>query len=73
LPAARPVKSLSGGNPQIAKTDGDAPVQAYVAAMPGWKRRGDNLLNNRLGACHGFRIPAHIFCPITHHKIAIEY
>jgi hypothetical protein len=28
---------LSGGNPQIAKADGDAPVQAYVAAMPGWK------------------------------------
>ena len=29
---------LSGGNPQIAKGDGDAPVQAYLAAMPGWKR-----------------------------------
>lgn len=29
---------LSGGNPQIAKGDGDAPVQAYIAAMPGWKR-----------------------------------
>jgi hypothetical protein len=29
---------LSGGNPQIAKADGDAPVQAYIAAMPGWKR-----------------------------------
>ncbi len=29
---------LSGGNPQIAKGYGDAPVQAYVAAMPGWKR-----------------------------------
>ena len=28
---------LSGGNPQIAKADGDAPVQAYIAAMPGWK------------------------------------
>ncbi|MEP9372850.1 DUF1801 domain-containing protein [Mesorhizobium sp. KR1-2] len=28
---------LSGGNPQIAKGDGDAPVQAYIAAMPGWK------------------------------------
>ncbi len=36
-PAARPVL-LSGGNPQIAKADGDAPVQAYIAAMPGWKR-----------------------------------
>ena len=29
---------LSGGNPQIAKADGDAPVRAYIAAMPGWKR-----------------------------------
>ena len=34
---ARPVL-LSGGNPQIAKADGDAPVQAYIAAMPDWKR-----------------------------------
>ncbi|WP_433931120.1 DUF1801 domain-containing protein [Sorangium cellulosum] len=34
---ASPVKLLSGGNPQIAKADGDAPVQAYIAAMPGWK------------------------------------
>jgi len=34
----KPVKLLSGGNPQIAKADGDAPVQAYIAAMPGWKR-----------------------------------
>ena len=31
-------KLLSGGNPQIAKADGDAPVQAYIEAMPGWKR-----------------------------------
>lgn len=29
---------LSGGNPQIAKADGDAPVQAFIAAMPEWKR-----------------------------------
>ena len=29
---------LSGGNPQIAKADGDEPVQAYIKAMPGWKR-----------------------------------
>ena len=39
---------LSGGNPQIAKADGDAPVQAYIAAMPGWKsdlgRRLDELI-----------------------------
>ena len=34
----KPVKLLSGGNPQIAKGDGDAPVQAYIAAMPDWKR-----------------------------------
>ncbi|MCC7380380.1 MAG: DUF1801 domain-containing protein [Deltaproteobacteria bacterium] len=44
--AAQPMKArsgekvvlLSGGNPQIAKADGDAPVQAYITAMPGWKR-----------------------------------
>ena len=30
---------LSGGNPQIPKGEGDAPVQAYIAAMPGWKQR----------------------------------
>ena len=39
---------LSGGNPQIPKADGDAPVQAYIAAMPGWKsdlgRRLDDLI-----------------------------
>ena len=34
---AKPVL-LAGGNPQIAKADGDAPVRAYIAAMPGWKR-----------------------------------
>ena len=37
---------LSGGNPQIAKADGDAPVQGYIAAMPGWKRN----LGRRLDA-----------------------
>ena len=39
-PAAAPgkVRLLSGGNPQIAKADGDAPVKAYIASMPGWKR-----------------------------------
>src|SRR5437588_4559557 len=36
-PAAK-TTLLSGGNPQIAKGDGDGPVQAYIAAMPGWKR-----------------------------------
>jgi hypothetical protein len=35
--AAKPTL-LAGGNPQIAKADGDAPVQTYIAAMPGWKR-----------------------------------
>jgi hypothetical protein len=36
-PAAGEPTLLSGGNPQIAKGYGDAPVQAYIAAMPGWK------------------------------------
>lgn len=36
--ASRKPTLLSGGNPQIAKGYGDAPVQAYIAAMPGWKR-----------------------------------
>jgi hypothetical protein len=46
--AAATPRLLSGGNPQIAKGDGDAPVQAYIAAMPGWKsevgRRLDTLI-----------------------------
>lgn len=45
--AARPAL-LAGGNPQIAKAAGDAPVQAYITAMPGWKsdvgRRLDALI-----------------------------
>ena len=37
-------KLLSGGNPQIPKGEGDGPVQAYIAVMPGWKRRvGEHL------------------------------
>ena len=48
LPAVTEPKLLSGGNPQIAKGEGDAPVQAYIAAMPGWKsdlgRRLDALI-----------------------------
>ena len=32
------VVRLAGGNPRIAKADGDAPVRAYINAMPGWKR-----------------------------------
>lgn len=38
-PGPNGVVLLSGGNPQIAKGHGDAPVQAYIAAMPGWKSR----------------------------------
>src|SRR5436190_14746227 len=37
-PKPAKLKLLSGGNPQIAKAYGDAPVQAYIAAMPDWKR-----------------------------------
>ena len=36
--AKSPPRLLSGGNPQVAKGDGNVPVQAYIAAMPGWKR-----------------------------------
>jgi hypothetical protein len=47
---------LSGGNPQIAKGYGDAPVQAYIAAMPGWKRevgrRLDALITRTVPAVH---------------------
>jgi hypothetical protein len=50
--SAKPVKLLSGGNPQIAKAYGDAPVQAYIAAMPGWKqdvgRRLDAIITRTL-------------------------
>lgn len=53
--AAKP-KLLSGGNPQIAKADGDAPVQAYIAAMPGWKRdigrRLDALITQTIRGVH---------------------
>ena len=51
---------LSGGNPQIPKADGDAPVQDYIAAMPGWKheagRRLDALITGILpGVCKAVR------------------
>ena len=46
------VTLLSGGNPQIAKADGDAPVQQYIQAMPGWKStvglRIDELVNREV-------------------------
>ena len=38
MPSKPKPKLLSGGNPQIPKGDGDGPVQAYINAMPGWKR-----------------------------------
>jgi hypothetical protein len=44
---------LSGGNPQVAKADGDAPVQAYIAAMPGWKRE----VGRRLDALIERKVP----------------
>lgn len=47
---------LSGGNPQIAKGEGDAPVQAYIDAMPGWKsevgRRLDALITRTVPSVH---------------------
>src|SRR5436190_16915374 len=50
--AAKPVL-LAGGNPQIAKGFGDAPVAAYIAAMPGWKRE----VGRRLDALIGRTVP----------------
>ncbi|WP_027151157.1 DUF1801 domain-containing protein [Mesorhizobium sp. WSM2561] len=47
---------LAGGNPQIAKAEGDAPVQAYIAAMPGWKsdvgRRLDAIIVRTVRGVH---------------------
>ncbi|HLX61166.1 MAG TPA: DUF1801 domain-containing protein [Planctomycetota bacterium] len=55
-PAAAKPALLSGGNPQIAKADGDAPVQVYIAAMPDWKRdvarRLDALIARTVPAVH---------------------
>ena len=48
---------LSGGNPQIAKGYGDAPVQAYIAAMPGWKRDHGRRLDER-SSCAPSRVCA---------------
>ncbi|RUL99335.1 DUF1801 domain-containing protein [Rhizobium chutanense] len=55
-PTAAEPKLLSGGNPQIPKGYGEAPVQAYIAAMPGWKsdlgRRLDALFTRTVpGVC----------------------
>lgn len=55
-PATRGPKGpalLAGGNPRIAKAEGDAPVQAYIARMPGWKRD----LGKRLDALVGEIVP----------------
>jgi hypothetical protein len=55
-PAAAKPKLLSGGNPQIALGYGDAPVQAYIAAMPRWKRdlgrRLDQLIERAVPGVH---------------------
>ena len=58
--AARP-KLLSGGNPQISKGYGDALVQAYIAAMPGWKREV------------GRRLDALITAAVPHVRNAVKY
>src|SRR5690606_35138607 len=54
--SADKVVLLSGGNPQIAKGEGDGPVQAYIAAMPGWKsdlgRRLDALIVHAVPDVH---------------------
>ena len=53
--AAKPAL-LAGGNPQISKAEGDAPVQAYISAMPGWKRdvgrKLDALITRATGGVH---------------------
>jgi hypothetical protein len=55
-PAETPPKLLSGGNPQIPKGDGDAPVQAYLDAMPEWKHHvGVRLDELVIGAVPGVR------------------
>lgn len=52
-PSSDKVILLSGGNPQVAKGEGDAPVQAYIAAMPGWKRE----IGQRLDALIAQKVP----------------
>lgn len=47
---------LAGGNPQVARADGDGPVQSYIAAIPGWKRdigrRLDQLIERAVPGVH---------------------
>ena len=51
LPKKRATKLLTGGNPQIAKADGAAPVKAYTAALPGWKRNVGRALDALIVKC----------------------
>lgn len=51
--AGRKPTLLAGGNPQIPKGDGDRPVQAYIRAMPGWKRD----IGRRLDALISRQVP----------------
>jgi hypothetical protein len=48
-----PPRLLSGGNPQVPKGEGDAPVQAWIAALPGWKRGAGRALD----ACIARTVP----------------
>ena len=54
--ARKATRLLAGGNPQVAKAEGNAPVRAYIAAMPGWKRdvgrRLDALIVRTVPAVH---------------------
>lgn len=56
MPKTTPPKLLAGGNPQIAKADGDAPVQAYIAALTGWQQnvgqRLDALITRTVPGVH---------------------
>ncbi|BDT70400.1 hypothetical protein os1_45930 [Comamonadaceae bacterium OS-1] len=56
MPKATPPKLLAGGNPQIAKADGEAPVQAYIAALSGWQQdigqRLDALITHSVPGVH---------------------
>jgi len=55
-PTTQSPKLLVGGNPQVAKADGDGPVQAYISAIPGWKRdigrRLDDLIVTTVPGVH---------------------
>lgn len=54
--AGAKLRLLSGGNPQIPKGDGNAPVRAYIAAMPGWKQAVGKRLDRLIaGAVPGVR------------------